>query len=89
MARSRRRNGRCEFSTRLFSQRPVSCLGADPQSLSHFADRATSLNNVGHRFLLELIRKPNSFTHIRLSLAPKLPSKATINLGAPHPSKYR
>jgi Transposase DDE domain len=32
--RSRRRKGRCEFSTRLFRQRPVFCLFATPISLS-------------------------------------------------------
>ncbi|MEG3663398.1 hypothetical protein, partial [Celeribacter halophilus] len=31
----------------------------------------------------KLIRKPNSFVHNRLSLLPKLPSKASTNLGAP------
>ena len=32
MARSRRRKGRCEFSARLFSQRPVSCRSALPMT---------------------------------------------------------
>ena len=34
IARSRRRNGRCEFSARLFNQRPVSCLPSAPISFS-------------------------------------------------------
>ncbi|MEP1538938.1 MAG: hypothetical protein ABJQ34_17905, partial [Paracoccaceae bacterium] len=34
--------------------------------------------------LFELIRKPNALVHIRLSLVPKLPSKPSANLGAPH-----
>jgi len=32
IARSRRRNGWCEFSARLFSQRPVSCFSALPMT---------------------------------------------------------
>jgi hypothetical protein len=32
MARSRRRNGKCEFSALLFSQRPVSCRSALPMT---------------------------------------------------------
>ncbi|MDG1457085.1 MAG: hypothetical protein P8Q92_04115, partial [Pseudoprimorskyibacter sp.] len=35
-----------------------------------------------HSVLLELVRKPYSLVHIRLSLVPKLPSKASTNLGA-------
>ena len=34
IARARRRNGRCEFSPRLFSQRPVSCRSDAPRSFS-------------------------------------------------------
>ncbi|MFT5511605.1 MAG: hypothetical protein ACI89J_004709, partial [Hyphomicrobiaceae bacterium] len=44
------------------------------------------LNNLRNSVLLKLIRKPNSLAHIRLSLVPKLPSKASTNLGAPHMS---
>jgi hypothetical protein len=33
IARSRRRNGRCEFSTRLSAQRPTSCFPALPSSV--------------------------------------------------------
>ncbi|MEJ6477138.1 MAG: hypothetical protein QNL92_00480, partial [Octadecabacter sp.] len=47
-------------------------------------DCVTTLNNLRHSAPLKLIRKPNSFVHIRLSLVPKLPSKASTNLGAPH-----
>ncbi|MEJ6477142.1 MAG: hypothetical protein QNL92_00500, partial [Octadecabacter sp.] len=49
-------------------------------------DCVTTLNNLRHSAPLKLIRKPNSFVHIRLSLVPKLPSKASTNLGAPHPA---
>src|SRR6056297_1503395 len=62
----------------------VKRLGADPHPLSHFADRISTLDNLRHSVLLNLIRKPNALVHIRLSLVPKLPSKASINLGAPH-----
>jgi hypothetical protein len=44
----------------------------------------SALHDLCHRVLFELIRKSNSLVHIRLSLIPKLPSKASTNLGAPH-----
>jgi hypothetical protein len=59
--------------------------GIDPQPFSYFADRVSALHDLRHSVLLKLIRKPNSLTHIRLTLVPKLPSKASTNLGAPHP----
>ncbi|MEP4337081.1 MAG: hypothetical protein ABJ360_11955, partial [Roseobacter sp.] len=46
--------------------------------------RISTLNNLRHGVLLKLIRKPYALVHIRLSLVPKLPSKASTNLGAPH-----
>jgi hypothetical protein len=55
---------------------------ADPQSFSDFTDRITTLDNLRHSILLKLIRISNPFAHIHLSLVPKLPSKASINLGA-------
>jgi hypothetical protein len=42
--------------------------------------RITTLDNLRHGILLELIRMSNPFAHIRLSLVPKLPSKASTNL---------
>ncbi len=45
--------------------------------------RLTALNDLRHSVLLNLIRKPNSLTHIRSSLVPKPPSKASANLAAP------
>ncbi|MCZ4354495.1 hypothetical protein O4H61_18405, partial [Roseovarius aestuarii] len=44
-----------------------------------------TLNNLRHSVLFELVCKPYSFGHIRLSLVPKLPSKPSTNLGAPQP----
>ncbi|MCZ4354668.1 hypothetical protein O4H61_19340, partial [Roseovarius aestuarii] len=43
-----------------------------------------TLNNLRHSVLFELVCKPYSFGHIRLYLVPKLPSKPSTNLGAPH-----
>ncbi len=59
--------------------------GADPQPLRHLAHRVTTINNLRHSVLFELVCKPYSLVHIRLSLVPKLPSKASTNLGAPQP----
>ncbi|MEO9574018.1 MAG: hypothetical protein ABJ263_16180, partial [Tateyamaria sp.] len=49
--------------------------------------RISTLNNLRHGVLLKLIRKPYALVHIRLSLVPKLPSKASTNLGAPQTDK--
>ncbi|MCZ4354862.1 hypothetical protein O4H61_20335, partial [Roseovarius aestuarii] len=46
-----------------------------------------TLNNLRHSVLFELVCKPYSFGHIRLYLVPKLPSKPSTNLGAPHHRK--
>jgi hypothetical protein len=48
-----------------------------------FADRVATLNNLRHSVLLKLICKSNALARIRLSLVPKLTSKASTNLGAP------
>ena len=48
-----------------------------------------TLDNLCHSVPLELIRKPNSFVHVRLSLVPKLPNKASKNLVAPHIARRR
>ena len=44
--------------------------------------RGTTLYNLRYSVLLKLIRKSNAFTHIRLSLVMKFPSKASTNLAA-------
>jgi hypothetical protein len=52
----------------------------------HFTDRISALNDLRHSVLFELVCKPYSLVHIRLSLVPKLPSKTSTNLGAPQSS---
>ncbi len=54
-------------------------LGVDTQPFGHLTDRISTLNDLPHSVLLELIRKPNSLTNVRLSLVPKLPSKRLGN----------
>jgi hypothetical protein len=57
--------------------------GIDPQPLSHFTDRNSTLHDLHHSVLFDLIRKPYSFTRIRLSLIPKTPRKTSPSLAAP------
>jgi hypothetical protein len=49
IARSRRRNGRCEFSALLLSQRPVSWRSAEPSGLSETKESVSGVPQFGFR----------------------------------------
>jgi len=89
MARSRRRNGRCEFSALLFFQRPVSCRAELPTSF--IAAPTPKIMRIAinlHKYLIQMPLPVRVCAHLLNSFAADLSSEHRAKSVPPEPNGF-